>query len=232
MPVVIDNGFGAIIFHEACGHSLEATSIANNASVFSHKLNTQISSDMITMVDDGSLKNAWGTSTLDDEGNPTRENILIDNGVLKSFLLDDITAKKLGMKNTNSCRRESYKYPPSPRMSNTYIKNGVSSRNDIISSVDYGILIKGIGGGAANPSNGDFEFTSNEGYLIEKGKVTKPLRTITLIGNGCEILNKVELVGNNLKLSEGYCGSISGNIPITVGQPTIKISELSVGGVV
>lgn len=229
LPVVIDNGLGAIIFHEACGHSLEGSFVLNNESIFSDKLNTRISNENITLVDDGALSNAWGTAAFDDEGNPTKENVLIENGILKSFLLDDITSKKLKMENTNSCRRESYKFPPAPRMSNTYIKNGTANREDIISSVDYGVLVKGIAGGAANPMNGNFEFTSHENYLIEKGKIVKPIRTITLSGNGCDVLNKVELVGDNLKFSEGYCGSISGNIPITVGQPTIKISELNVG---
>lgn len=231
MPVVIDNGIGAIMFHEACGHGLEASSIVNNTSVFSQKMDTVVSSELITMVDDGAFQNAWGTATFDDEGNETKENILIENGILKSYLLDNTTSNKLGMKNTHSCRRESYKYPPSPRMSNTYIKNGTTSRDDIISSVDYGILIKGVSGGAANPSTGDFEFTSNEGYLIEKGQISRPLKTVNISGNGCDILKKIELIGNNLKFSEGYCGSISGTVPITVGQPTIKISELNVGGI-
>lgn len=230
MPVVIDNGFGGVIFHEACGHGLEATSVAKKASVFYDKMGEKIASNVVTAIDDGTILNGWGSSNIDDEGHKTQKNILIENGILKSFLIDKLNGKKMNMSSTGSGRRESYKYAPTSRMTNTYIANGTSSKEDIISSIDYGLYAKQMGGGSVDPATGVFNFSVLEGYIIRNGKICEAVRGATLIGKGSEILFKIDMVSDNLKTAQGMCGSISGSIPTDVGQPTIKVSEITVGG--
>lgn len=229
-PVVIDNAFGGVIFHESCGHALEATSVADNASVFCNKLGEKIASDVVTAIDDGTIKNAWGSYNIDDEGNDAQRTILIENGILKSYLVDELGYIKMNQKVTGSARRESYKYAPTSRMRNTFIDKGNSTFEELISGIEYGLYAKKMGGGSVDPATTDYNFAVSEGYLIENGKITKPVRGATLIGRGDETLMNIEAVSSNLELADGICGSISGSVPTTVGQPAIRVKELTVGG--
>jgi TldD protein len=230
MPVVIGNGFGGVIFHEACGHSLEATFVAKNASVFAGKIGQKVGNECVNAVDDGTIVNAWGSSTIDDEGNPTQRNVLIENGILKSYLIDKLNARKMNMKPTGSGRRQNYTFAPTSRMSNTFLLPGKYTPEEIISNTEYGLYAKKMGGGSVQPSTGEFNFAVLEGYIIEKGRVVKPVKGATLIGKGHEVLEKIDRVANDLSRATGMCGSISGSIPADVGQPTIRVSELLVGG--
>lgn len=230
MPVILGNGFGAVIFHEACGHGLEATSIAPKVSVFKNDLNKKIASDKVTLIDDGTLTDIWGSSIIDDEGNETKRNVLIENGILKQYLVDEFNSEIMNIESNGCGRRENYTYPPTSRMSNTYLQNGNDSIDDMIKSIDYGVYCERMSGGSVNPATGEFNFAVDVARLIEKGKITKMLKGVTLIGNSKEILNNVEMVADDLKLSGGYCGSKSGLVFVTIGQPTIKISKILVGG--
>lgn len=230
MPVVIGNAFGGVIFHEACGHSLEATAVAKNNSVFENKLGEKIASDVVTAYDDGTIVNGWGSNNIDDEGNPTQKTLLIEKGVLKNYLIDDFNGRRMGMKGNGACRRESYKFEPTSRMSNTYIANGTSSVDEMIKATKLGLYAKSLGGGSVNPATGEFNFSCSEAYIIRDGKVCEPVRGATLIGSGAEILKHIDMVGNDLERAQGMCGSVSGSIPVDVGQPTIRVDEILVGG--
>lgn len=230
MPVVIDNEFGGVIFHEACGHSLEATSVAKGHSVFSGKLGQQIASPIVTAIDDGTIPNAWGTLNIDDEGTKTQKNILIENGILKGYMIDKLNGRRMGMNPTGSSRRQNYKFAPTSRMTNTYIAPGSSTTEEIISSTEYGLYARNMGGGSVNPATGDFNFAVVEGYLIKNGKIDRPVRGATLIGKGSQVLLDIDMIGNNLGLGQGMCGSISGSIPTNVGQPMIRVKKITVGG--
>ena len=230
MPVIIDNGFGGVIFHEACGHGLEATSVAKGNSVFAGKLGQMIASPLVSAVDDGTIPNEWGTINIDDEGTPSKRNLLIENGILKGYMIDKLNERRMGMASTGSGRRESYKYAPTSRMTNTFILNGKSTLEEMISSTEKGIYAKYMGGGSVNPATGNFNFAVMEGYLIENGKITSPVRGATLIGTGSEVLKKIDMVGNNLAYGQGMCGSVSGSLCTNVGQPAVRVSEITVGG--
>ncbi|HAS91706.1 MAG TPA: peptidase C69 [Clostridiales bacterium] len=230
MPVIIDNGFGGVIFHEACGHGLEATSVAKGLSVFAGKIGQQIASPIVTAIDDGSIPNEWGSFSIDDEGTQSQRNVLIENGILKGYMIDKLNARRMNMDITGSSRRQSYRFPPTSRMSNTFIDNGSSTPEEIIANTEKGLYAKHMGGGSVNPATGEFNFAVMEGYIIENGKIKEPVRGATLIGKGTEVLNKIDMVGNNLLQSQGMCGSVSGSIPANVGQPMIRVSELTVGG--
>ncbi len=230
MPVVIDNEFGGVIFHEACGHGLEATSVAKGTSVFSGKLGEKVASDIVTAIDDGTIPNAWGSQNIDDEGTKTKKNVLIENGILKGYMIDKLNGLKMGMPSTGSGRRQSYKYAPTSRMTNTYIANGSSTKEEIIADTEYGLYAKYMGGGSVNPATGDFNFAVSEGYIIRNGKLAEPVRGATLIGTGLEVLKQIDMVGNNLDFGQGMCGSQSGSIPTDVGQPTIRVKSITVGG--
>ncbi|HBF68308.1 MAG TPA: peptidase C69 [Firmicutes bacterium] len=230
MPVVIGNAFGGVIFHEACGHSLEATAVAKNNSVFANKLGEKIASSVVTAYDDGTIVNGWGSNNIDDEGNPTQKTLLIEKGILKNYLIDDFNGRRMGMKGNGACRRESYKFEPTSRMSNTYIANGTSTVDEMIKATKLGLYAKSLGGGSVNPATGEFNFSCSEAYIIRDGKVCEPVRGATLIGSGAEILKHIDMVGNDLERAQGMCGSISGSIPVDVGQPTIRVDEILVGG--
>jgi len=230
MPVVIENGFGGVIFHEACGHSIEGTSVSKKASVFTDRIGDTIASPLITAIDDGTMPGEWGSINVDDEGTPARRNILIEEGVLKSYMTDYLTGLKMGMATTGSSRRESYKYAPTSRMTNTYIANGEESPSSIIADTEYGLYAKSMGGGSVEPATGEFNFAVREGYLIRNGKIAEPVRGATLIGKGADILPMIDRVANNLELAQGVCGSISGAVPTNVGQPMIRVKEMVVGG--
>jgi len=228
--VVMHNGFGGVLFHEACGHSLEATSVAKGQSVFTGKMGEKIASSVVTAIDDGSVPNAWGSSNIDDEGTPTQKNVLIENGVLKSYMWDFADQRRMEHPLTGSSRRESYKYSPTSRMTNTYIDNGESTFEEIIENTKFGLFARKMGGGSVNPVTGEFNFTVSEGYMIEDGKITTPVRGAALIGNGKDTLFNIDMVGNNRSFGHGVCGSASGSIPANVGQPTIRIKNMTVGG--
>lgn len=230
IPVVIHNGFGGVILHEAAVHSLEATSVARGMSVFCGKIGEKIGSDIVNAVDCGTDYEAWGSLNVDDEGTPTQCNVLIENGVLKSYLVDKRNSKKMNHPITGSSRRESYKNMTTSRMTNTYFLNGTSTFEEIIANTKYGLFAKRMGGGSVNPATGEFNFAVNEGYMIEDGKITKPVRGATLVGSGKDVLMRIDMIANNLSHGHGMCGSMSGSIPTNVGQPTIRVSKMTVGG--
>ncbi len=230
MPAVIGNAFGGVIFHEACGHSLETTSVAKGSSTFAGKLGQQVAAGCVTAIDDGTTPDVWGTTAVDDEGTPTQKTVLIEKGVLKSYLVDRLGAVKTGYGITGSGRRESYRFAPTSRMRNTYIAAGSDEFDAMIASIDSGLYAKKMGGGSVDPATGEFNFAVVDGYLIKKGKLAGPVRGASLIGFGHEIIQRIEMIGSDLELEPGTCGSISGWVPTTVGQPSIKVSEITVGG--
>lgn len=230
LPVVIAPGFGAVIFHEACGHGLEATRVAPKKSVFSNDLGKVVATPKVTLIDDGTIPNAWGSNLIDDEGNPTQKNILIEKGILKNFLVDKLHTKEMNLPANGCGRRQSYQYAPTSRMSNTYLESGNDKVEDMIKSIKLGVYCQRMSGGSVNSATGDFNFAVDTARLIENGKLTKMIKGITLIGNSKDILKNVEMVSSDLSLAGGYCGSKSGMIYVTIGQPTIKVSKILVGG--
>jgi len=230
MPVVIENGFGGVIFHEACGHLLETTSVAKGASIFCDRIGEQIAHPSVTAVDDGTMDGEWGSIAVDDEGLPAQRTVLIENGILKSYMVDRLGERKTGHARTGSGRRQSYRFAPTSRMRNTFIAGGTDKFEDMISSIDYGLYAKKMGGGLVSPGTGDFNFAVLEGYMIRDGQIAEPVRGATLIGNGGDVLQKIVMVGDNFSMAAGRCGSVSGTIPTNVGQPAIKVSEIVVGG--
>ena len=230
MPVAIDNGFGGVIFHEACGHSLEASSVAYGQSQFTGKLGEKIANEKVTAIDDGTIPNAWGSINIDDEGTPAQKNVLIENGVLKSYMIDKFNGRRMGMASTGNSRRQSYAYTPTSRMTNTYIAPGTDKNEDIIASIEYGLYAKDMGGGSVNPVTGEFNFSVNEGYMIRNGKICEPVRGASLVGKGSEVIQNIDMVGTDLDMGQGMCGSSSGSVPTNVGQPLIRVSTITVGG--
>ena len=230
MPVVIGNGWGGVIFHEACGHQLEATSVAKGLSVFSNMKGQQIANTCVSAYDDGSLSNEWGSNSVDDEGGIPQKNELIKDGILTGYLVDYFNSRRMDDKPNGASRRESYKYEPTSRMSNTYIAPGNSSEEEIIKATKLGIFAVSFNGGSVDPSTGDFNFGCSEAYIIKDGKIGEPVRGATLVGNARDILKHIDMVGNNLAFGQGMCGSVSGSIPVNVGQPTIRVDEIVVGG--
>ena len=230
MPVAIENGFGGVIFHEACGHSLEASSVAYGQSQFAGKLGQQIANEKVTAIDDGTIPNAWGSINIDDEGHPSQKNVLIEKGVLKSYMIDNMGSRRMGMSPTGNTRRQSYRYTPTSRMTNTYIAPGEDKNEDIIASIEFGLYAKEMGGGSVNPVTGEFNFAVNEGYLIRNGRVCEPVRGASLVGKGSEVIQNIDMVGSNLDMGQGMCGSSSGSVPTNVGQPLVRVSSITVGG--
>lgn len=230
MPVIMGNGFGGVIFHEACGHSLEATSVAKGNSVFCGKIGQKIASEKVTAYDDGTLENAWGSLSMSDEGEKPQRILLIENGVLKNYMIDKLGSRRMNMPSTGSGRRQSYEYAPTSRMTNTYIEKGTDTAEAMFASVEYGLYAAHMGGGSVDPVTGEFNFAVTEGYMIRNGKIAEPVRGATLIGKGSEILNNIYMVSSDLELAQGMCGSSSGSIPTNVGQPMIAVSEILVGG--
>ncbi|SJL83993.1 TldD/PmbA family protein [Vibrio palustris] len=231
LPVVIGNGFGGVIFHEACGHLLETTSVEKQASVFHDQMGELIANSVVNAVDDGTIANQWGSLNIDDEGMPVQRTQLIKDGRLTGFMVDKMGSIKTGYERTGSGRRESYRYAPASRMRNTYIEAGDSSFEDMIGSIDYGIYAAQMGGGSVQPGTGEFNFAVNDAFLIENGKITKPLKSATLIGTGPKVLQDISMVGNDLSLAGGgWCGSISGAVPTSIGQPSLKVDRIVVGG--
>ena len=230
MPVVMGNGFGGVIFHEACGHPLETESVRRGASPFCGKIGEAIGQPCLTAIDDGTLDGVWGSLKFDDEGTPTQRTTLIENGILKTYMSDRVGAKEVGIGLTGSARRESYKYAPVSRMRNTFIAPGKDSFESMIASVDEGLYAARMAGGSVNPATGEFNFAVDEGYVIRNGKICEPVRGAVLIGKGHEIMPRISMVGSDWDVSAGVCGASSGHVPVTVGQPTIKVDQILVGG--
>jgi TldD protein len=230
MPVAIANGFGGVIFHEACGHSLEAAAVAYGQSQFAGKLGQKIAHEKVTAIDDGTIPGSWGSIDFDDEGTPSQRNVLIENGVLKSYMIDKFNGRRMGMASTGSSRRQSYAYAPTSRMTNTFIAPGEDKNEDIIGSIEYGLYAASMGGGSVNPVTGEFNFAVNEGYIIRNGEICEPVRGATLVGKGSEIIQNIDMVGSDLDMAQGMCGASSGSVPTNVGQPMIRVSSITVGG--
>ena len=230
MPVAIENGFGGVIFHEACGHSLEATGVAMGLSQFAGKLGEKIANEKVTAIDDGTIPNAWGSINIDDEGTPAQRNVLIEKGVLKTYMIDKFNGRRMGMASTGNARRQSYAYTPTSRMTNTYIAPGEDKNEDIIASIEYGLYAASMGGGSVNPVTGEFNFAVNEGYMIRNGKICEPIRGASLVGKGSEIIQNIDMVGSCMDMGQGMCGSSSGSVPTNVGQPLVRVSTITVGG--
>lgn len=230
MPVVIGNGFGGVIFHEACGHLLETTAVAKKASVFHDKMGEMIAHPCVSAVDDGTIDRAWGSIAIDDEGMETQHTQLIQNGKLTGFLVDRLGSAQTGFARTGSGRRESYRYAPASRMRNTFIEAGNDNFDDMIASIDRGIYAARMGGGSVQPGTGEFNFAVTEGYYVENGKVQYPVKAATLISTGPRVLKEISMVGSDLALACGMCGSVSGAVPTTVGQPALKVNDILVGG--
>jgi TldD protein len=232
MEVVLGPGWPGVLLHEAVGHGLEADFNRKKTSAFAGLIGQQVASSKVTVVDNGTMANRRGSLNIDDEGNPTQETVLIENGILKGFLSDKLNSRLMGMPNTGSGRRESYHHIPMPRMTNTYMLNGDDMPEDIIKSVKRGLYAVNFGGGQVDITNGKFVFSASEAYLIEDGRVTRPVKGATLIGNGPEALKYVSMVGNDLALDEGIgtCGKAGQSVPVGVGMPTVKLDRMTVGG--
>jgi len=232
MQVVLGPGWPGVLLHEAVGHGLEADFNRKKTSAFAGLIGQQVASPKVTVVDNGLMPGRRGSLNVDDEGTPTQETVLIENGVLKGFLSDKLNSRLMGMPNTGSGRRESYHHIPMPRMTNTYMLNGEDMPEDIIKSVKRGLYAVNFGGGQVDITNGKFVFSASEAYLIEDGKVTQPVKGATLIGNGPEALKYVSMVGNDLALDEGIgtCGKAGQSVPVGVGMPTVKLDRMTVGG--
>ncbi|MBE8233694.1 MAG: metalloprotease TldD, partial [Endozoicomonadaceae bacterium] len=232
MPVVLGAGWNGVLLHEAVGHGLEGDFNRKGTSAYAGRLQETVASSLCTIVDDGTIENRRGSLNVDDEGIPAKKNILIEKGVLKQYMQDKMNARLMGVAPTGNGRRQSYAHIPMPRMTNTYMLPGQDVPDDIISSVSKGIYIVNMGGGQVDITSGQFVFAASEAYLIEKGKVTQPIKGATLIGNGPDIMNKVSMVGHDLALDPGIgvCGKAGQTVPVGVGQPTLKIDEMTVGG--
>lgn len=230
MPVVMGNGFGGVIFHEACGHPLETESVRRNASPFCGKIGEAIGQPCLTAIDDGTMDGVWGSLKYDDEGTPSQRTTLIENGILKTYMSDRVGAAEVGIALTGSARRESYKYAPVSRMRNTFIAPGKDTLDSMIASVDNGLYAARMAGGSVNPATGEFNFAVDEGYVIRNGKICEPVRGATLIGKGHEIMPRISMVGSDFEQAAGICGASSGHVPVTVGQPSIKVDQILVGG--
>ena len=229
MDVVMQNGWGGVLVHEAVGHPLEADNIAKGIGAFTGKVGQKVASEVFTMVDDGTLPNYRGTINIDDEGTPVKRNVLIEKGVLKGYMTDVLSAKQLSMERTGNGRRESFRYIPIPRMTNTFIEKGESNPEDILSSTKKGIYVQSLSGGSVNPVTGVFNFTCRESYLIENGKKTRPIKGATLIGSCMDVISNIDAVGNDLDFGPGICGK-GQNAEVSAGQPTVRIRGINVGG--
>ncbi|QLB13546.1 TldD protein [Bisgaardia hudsonensis] len=232
MPVILGSGWPGVLLHEAVGHGLEGDFNRKESSLFTGKIGELVTSPLCTIVDDGTLQNRRGSLTIDDEGVPSKCNTLIKDGILQGYMQDKMNAKLMGVKPTGNGRRESYAHLPMPRMTNTYMLAGKSKFDDLISSVDYGIFAPHFGGGQVDITSGKFTFSTSEAYLIEKGKITTPIKGATLIGSGIEVMQNISMVSDKVELDDGIgvCGKEGQSVPVGVGQPALKIDKITVGG--
>jgi TldD protein len=231
MPVVINRGGGGVMFHEACGHGLEADAIAKEASVYAKRVGEQVASPLVTLVDDGTMGPEWGAFAVDDEGRPAGRNVLIENGVLTDYMWDHLRARKADRPSSGNGRRESYRHVPMVRMTNTFLVNGSEDPAEIIRQTPHGVYIASLGGGQVDTATGDFVFGMSEAYLIEDGQITEPLREANLIGNGPEVLRNIDAVGNDFAMGwPGMCGKMGQSVPVGDGNPTLRVTSLTIGG--
>jgi len=230
MPVVMANGFGGTLFHEACGHGLEADAIAKGASIYAGKMGEVVAAPIVSAYDDGSLPNGWGSQAFDDEGVPTRKTLVIEGGRLTGYLYDRLRAREAGAAPTGNGRRQSFRHVPIPRMTTTYIAPGDATADDIIAATPRGFYAKSLAGGQVEPASGNFVFGVAEGYLIEDGRLTTPLRGATLVGNGIDILMRIDMIAADFDVKTGVCGKDGQGVPVGTGQATLRIAEMTVGG--
>ena len=230
MAVVLKRGAGGVLFHEACGHGLEADLVQRDASVFKDRIGTQVASPLVTVIDDGTYAQEWGTSAIDDEGQPAQRNVLIEHGILTDYMWDLVRARKSGRASSGNGRRETYRHLPMVRMTNTYLPVGDSDPDAIIRDTERGIYCVQLGGGQVDTATGDFVFGVTEGYLIEHGEITRPIRAAQLVGNGPQAMNLVDAVGNDFDTWTGTCGKSGQGVPVSSGQPTLRVARMTVGG--
>jgi TldD protein len=230
LPVVLKRGAGGVLFHEACGHGLEADLVAKDASVFRGRTGEQVASPLVTLIDDGTLAREWGAYAIDDEGAAARPNVLIEQGVLTDYMWDLLRSRKDGREQSGNGRRETYQHLPMVRMTNTYLRAGEDDPDEIVRQTTYGIYCAQLGGGQVNTATGDFVFGMTEAYLIENGEITEPVRAANLIGNGPETLRLVDAVGSDFGTWPGTCGKLGQGVPVSAGQPTLRVAELTIGG--
>jgi TldD protein len=231
LPVVIKRGSGGVLFHEACGHGLEADLVAKGGSVYRGKKGELVASPLVTLVDDGTMAGEWGAIGYDDEGHASQYNVLIENGILTDYMWDYLRARKEGRAQSGNGRRQSYQHLPMVRMTNTYVLNGTDEPDDIVRATDYGVYVAKLGGGSVNTASGDFVFGMTEAYLIENGEITTPLREGNLIGNGPQVLSDIDLLGNDFAMGNpGTCGKDGQGVPVGDGQPTLRVKSLTIGG--
>ncbi|MBV8559388.1 MAG: TldD/PmbA family protein [Acidimicrobiia bacterium] len=230
LPVVLKKGAGGVLFHEACGHGLEADLVGKDASVFRGRVGEQVASPLVTLVDDGTYAREWGTYAVDDEGNPARRNTLIENGVLTDYMWDFLRARKEGRTSSGNGRRQSYQHLPMVRMTNTYVLEGSEDPEEIIRQTPHGVYCVQLGGGQVNTATGDFVFGITEAYMIENGEITEPIRSANLIGSGPEVLQLIDAVGNDFDTWAGTCGKDGQGVPVSSGQPTLRVGAITIGG--
>ena len=231
MPVVVSAGSGGVLFHEACGHGLEADFVAKSASAFTGRLGEKVATDSVTLIDDGTMAKEWGHYAIDDEGKPAARNVLISDGMLTDYMWDRNRAHKNGRQSSGNGRRQDFRCLPMVRMTNTYVANGTIDPDDIIADTDYGIYIAQLGGGQVNTTNGDFVFGMTEAYMIENGRIAEPIREGNLIGNGPEVLMSIDALGNDFAMgSPGLCGKDGQGVPVGDGTPTLRVASLTIGG--
>ncbi len=230
LPVVLAGGSGGILFHEACGHGLEADAILKHASVYAGKVGQQVASPLVTLVDDGTVTGEWGYLAVDDEGRPSARNVLIENGVLTDYMWDYLRSRKEGRLSSGNGRRQSYQHLPMVRMTNTYLLEGTSDADEIIAQTPRGVYVAQLGGGQVNTATGDFVFGMTSAFLIEDGKITAPLRDCNLIGNGPEVLQRVDAVATDFSMTPGTCGKDGQQVPVGTGQATMRLTSVTIGG--
>ncbi len=230
LPIVLQRGSGGMLFHEACGHGLEADHIVKDSSVYTGRIGEQVASPLVTLVDDGTVGPNWGSLAIDDEGHPAQRNVLIENGVLVDYMWDGLSARKKRRGSSGNGRRESYQDLPMVRMTNTFLLPGSEDPDEIVAATPRGVYIAHLGGGQVNTATGDFVFGMTEAYLIENGRITEPLRDANLIGNGPDVLGKIDAVGNDFDMAPGTCGKDGQSVPVGSGQPTLRISGVTIGG--
>ncbi len=229
LPVVLANA-GGVLFHEACGHGLEADHIVKDSSVYAGKVGELVASPLVTLVDDGSMTGEWGYSSIDDEGHPAGRNVLIENGILTDYMWDMLRARKEGRPSSGNGRRQSYQHLPMVRMTNTFVMEGAEDPDDIVAQTSHGVYVAKLGGGQVNTATGDFVFGTTEAYLIENGKITAPLRDVNMVGNGPEVLRSIDAVGSDFSMVPGTCGKQGQGVAVGCGQPTLRLAGITFGG--
>jgi TldD protein len=230
VAAVLAPAMGGVLFHEACGHPLEADIVDKEASVYRGRIGERLASSLVNGVDDATVPNAWGSFSFDDEGAPAQRTVLFEHGVVRGWMYDRLRAEKDGVPSSGNGRRQSYAHPPIPRMTNSYILDGTSKADDIVASTERGVYVKALGGGETNPATGDFVFGVSEGYLIENGRVTAPVRGANLIGRAIEVMSAVDAVADDFDTQEGMCGKDGQSVPVGTGSPTLRIARITVGG--